>query len=321
MTRVLIIVISPKVVKGLFCGILRCMIIGVDLGGTKILTALADSKGNIISTAKIDTQPDLGQKQVINNILRSINLALRQAKVPMSRVSRVGIGAPGPILGRAIIVSPPNLPGWQNVNIKSLLQKKLKKKIYVENDANAAALGEFCFGAGKGFRNLVYITISTGIGGGIVIDGKIYEGSLGTAGEIGHMVIDPKGPKCGCGKRGCLEALAAGPAIAKMAGQKNALEAELAAKRGNKRAQKAINTAAKYIGIGIGNLNNILNPDIFVIGGGVSNMGRLLLDPVKAWARKYSMDASRKSLIIVPAKLKNLVGVMGAIAVCMKGDE
>jgi glucokinase len=312
---------AQKVVKRLFCDILWNMIIGVDLGGTKILTALADSKGHIISTSKIDTLANLGQKQVINNILRSINAVCKQAKVPLSRVSRVGIGAPGPILGRAIIVSPPNLPGWLNVNIKSLLQKTLKKQIYIENDANAAALGELLFGAGKGFRNLVYMTISTGIGGGIIIKGKVYTGALGTAGEIGHMVMEPKGPKCGCGNLGCLEALASGPAIARMAGTKNALEAEIAARKGNKKAQKAINTAAKYIGIGIANINNILNPDIFVIGGGVSNMGSLLLDPVKAWARQYSMEASRKSLIIVPAKLKNNAGVMGAIAICMKGDD
>ena len=302
-----------------FYGIIQNMIIGVDLGGTKILTVLADSKGHIISTAKIDTLANLGQNQVINNILRSINTVCKQAKVPLSRVSRIGIGAPGPILGRAIIVSPPNLPGWLNVNIKSMLQKKLKKQIYIENDANAAALGELLFGAGKGFRNLVYMTISTGIGGGIIIKNKVYTGALGTAGEIGHMVIEPKGPKCGCGNRGCLEALAAGPAIARMAGTKNALEAEIAARKGNKKAQKAINTAAKYIGIGIANINNMLNPDIFVIGGGVSNMGSLLLDPVKAWAREFSMEASRKSLIIVPAKLKNNAGVMGAIAICMKG--
>jgi glucokinase len=297
------------------------MIIGVDLGGTKILTALADSKGSILSIVKIDTEAASGPEKVLSNITRSIILAAKQAKVPMSRISKIGIGAPGPILGKAIIVSPPNLPGWKNVNIKSILQKKLKKHIRVENDANAAALGELCFGAGKGFRNLLYITISTGIGGGIIINGKIYRGALGTAGEVGHMVLEPKGPKCGCGRRGCLEALAAGPAIAKMAGKKNALEAEIAARRGDKKSLKAIKTAAKYIAMGIGDLNNILNPDIFVIGGGVSNMGPLLLDPVKHWAKKYSMDASRKSLIIVPAKLKNNAGVMGAIAMCIAGDE
>ncbi len=203
------------------------------------------------------------------------------------------------------------------MNIKSILQKKLKKHVRVENDANAAALGELYFGAGKGFKNLVYITISTGIGAGIIIDGKIYRGVLGTAGEVGHMVIDPKGPKCGCGKRGCLEALAAGPAIAKMAGKKNAVEVDAAAKRGDKRSIKVIETAAKYIGIGIGNINNILNPDIFVIGGGVSNIGSLLLDPIKYWAKEYSMDAAKKSLLIVPAKLKNNAGVMGAIAMCL----
>jgi glucokinase len=294
------------------------MIIGVDLGGTKILTSLADSEGRIISTVRVDTQAKLGPDKVIANIIKSISLAAKQARIPLSRISKIGIGAPGPILGQAIVVSPPNLPGWRNVNIKSILQKELKKKIYVENDANAAAFGEFRFGAGKGFKNLIYITLSTGIGGGIIIDGKAYTGSIGTAGEIGHMVIDPDGPKCGCGNHGCLEALAAGPAIARMAGQKNALEAELAARRGNKKAKNAIEKAAKYIGIGIANLNNILNPDIFVIGGGVSNMGRLLLDPVKSWAKKYSMEASRKSLIIVPAKLKNNAGVMGAIAICMK---
>jgi glucokinase len=307
-----------RVPAAYFYDIIPNMIIGVDLGGTKILTSLADSEGRIISTVRIDTQAKLGPEKVIANIIKSISLAAKQARVPLSRISKIGIGAPGPILGQAIVVSPPNLPGWQNVNIKSILQKKLNKKIYVENDANAAAFGEFRFGAGKGFRNLIYITLSTGIGGGIIIDGKAYTGSIGTAGEIGHMVIDPDGPKCGCGNRGCLEALAAGPAIARMAGQKNALEAELAARRGNKKAKNAIEKAAKYIGIGIANLNNILNPDIFVIGGGVSNMGRLLLDPVKSWAKKYSMEASRKSLIIVPAKLKNNAGVMGAIAICMK---
>lgn len=294
------------------------MFIGIDLGGTKILTALADSKGRILSSVKLDTQASFGPKRVINNMIRSINLVCAKAKVPLSRVSKIGIGAPGPILGEAIIVSPPNLPRWLSVNIKSQLQKALNKTVIVTNDANAAALGEYRFGAAKGFKNLIYITISTGIGGGIMINGQIYRGALGTAGEIGHMVIDPKGPKCGCGNYGCLEALASGPAIARMARKKSALDAEIAARHGDKRAKKAINTAAKYIGIGIGNINNILNPDIFVIGGGVSNMGKLLLDPIKLWARKNSMEASRKSLIIVPSKLKSEAGVMGAIALCLR---
>ena len=295
------------------------------MGGTKILTAIADSEGKILASVKIDTEARLGPEKVIANIIRSISLAAKQAKIPMSRVSRIGIGVPGPVLGQAIIVSPPNLPGWKNINIKAILHKKLNKKIFIENDANAAAYGEFRFGAGKGFRNLVYMTVSTGIGGGIIIDGKIYTGALGTAGEIGHMIIDPKGPKCGCGNHGCLEALAAGPAIARMAGTKNALDAELAARNGNIKALKSIKMAARSIGIGIANLNNILNPDIFVIGGGVSNMGDLLLSPVKVTAKECSMEASGKSLIIVPAKLKNNAGVMGAIAVCMDarhgGDE
>ena len=299
--------------------IITIMIIGVDLGGTKILTALADSKGNILSAVKIDTEASSGPEKVLSNITRSILMAAKQAGVPTSKISKIGIGAPGPILGEAIIVSPPNLPGWKNVNIKSILQRELKINVCVENDANAAALGELYFGAGKGFKNLVYMTISTGIGGGIIIDGKIYRGALGVAGEVGHMVMDPKGPKCGCGRRGCLEALAAGPAIAKMAGKKTAVDVDAAAKKGDKRSIKAIETAAKYIGMGIGNINNILNPDIFVIGGGVTNIGNMIFTPIKYWAKEYSMEAARKSLIIVPAKQKNNAGVMGAIAMCMRG--
>jgi glucokinase len=302
------------------------MIIGIDLGGTKILTAVATKEGKILSSARLDTQARFGPKKVTANILRSVDLALKKAKVPMSKISCIGVGAPGPIIDNGVIIAPPNLPGWNKVNIKTYLQKLLKKPVIVENDANAAALAEFMFGAGlpagrhgKGAKSLVYITISTGIGGGIILNGKIYGGSIGTAGEIGHMVIDMKGPKCGCGNYGCLEAMAAGPAIARMAGKKDALDAFIAAKKGNKRAKEAINNAGKALGIGIANLNNLINPEIVVLGGGVTNMGNMLLGPVRKWAKMYSMKANRKSLKIVTAKLKSNVGVLGAIALCMEG--
>jgi len=293
------------------------MIIGIDLGGTKILTAVADKNGRIISSVKVDTQAKLGPKRVIENVIRSTNLALVKAKVPLSKISRIGLGAPGPVINGSTIVSPPNLPGWHKVNIKQILGKILKKEVIVENDANAAALAEYRFGAGKGSKNMIYMTISTGIGGGIIIDGKLYKGSTGTAGEVGHMVIDPKGPRCGCGNYGCLEALSSGPAIARVAGTKDALEAEKEARKGDKRARNAIKLAAWYLGIGISDLVNLLNPDKVILGGGVSNMGDLLFKPVRQWVAKYSMDTPGKHVKIVPAKLKSNVGVIGAIAICL----
>ena len=294
------------------------MLIGNDFGGTKILTGLADDKGRLIAAVRLDTGAKQGKKKVIAKLITSVKLVLEKSKIPMSKVKRIGVGAPGPILDGAIIASAPNLPGWKRVNLKKILQLALKKPVVVENDANAAALAEYRFGTGKGSKNMVYMTVSTGIGGGIILDGKLYRGSTGTAGEVGHMIIDPRGPKCGCGNHGDLEALSSGPAITRASGQKDAFKAELAARRGDKRAKKAIANAAKNLGIGIGNLNNILNLDLVVIGGGISNMKELIFKPARHWAKEVSMLEAGRHLKIVPAKLKNNVGVMGAIAVAME---
>lgn len=295
------------------------MFIGIDLGGTKILTALADNKGRIVSSVKMETQAALGVDRVVRNITESVEVALTRAGIPMAKVAAVGIGAPGPISDNSVIVSPPNLPGWKRVDLKKMLEKALHKPVFVENDANAAALAEYRFGSGKGAKDFIFITVSTGIGGGIILNGELYRGAIGTAGEIGHMVIDPKGPRCGCGNKGCLEALAAGPAIARMAGKKDALQAEMAARKGDKRAMKAINDAGMYIGIGIANLNNLLNPDIVAVGGGISNMKELIFRPIRRWAYDCSMTEPARSLKIVPAKLKTEAGVMGAIAIAIEG--
>jgi glucokinase len=293
------------------------MILGIDLGGTKILTAVADNKGNIISSARLDTEAKKGIKHVIKNIKKSVDLALTGAQTSMSKIKKIGIGTPGPVINGSTVVHAPNIPGFKNFNIKKTLEKIYKKPVFVENDANAAALAENLFGAGKNSKNMVYMTVSTGIGGGIIIDGKLYQGSFGTAGEVGHIVVEPNGNKCGCGNSGCLEAMASGPAIAKAAGKKNAVEAIKAALNGDKKAQRAIQNAATYIGEVIADLNNLLDPDLFVIGGGVTNMGTLLFKPMIKAARENSMTEPRKHLKIVKAKLNNEVGVMGAIALCM----
>jgi len=293
------------------------MIIGIDLGGTKILTGVADKNGRVLSSVKLDTQARLGPKIVINNIVRSVYLALNQAGVPLSKISKIGVGAPGPIIKESIIVSPPNLPGWKKVDLRAILKRKFGKPVVVENDANAAALAEHLFGAGKKAGNMMYITISTGIGGGIILNNKLYRGSYGTAGEIGHMVVIADGPKCKCGNYGCLEAVSSGPAIAKEAGTKDAILAAIAARKGNKRAKNAIIRAGKYAGIGIANAHNLLDLDLVVIGGGIANMGGLIFNPIRMWGKACSMKVTRGRLKIVPARLKRNVGLMGAIAICL----
>ena len=296
-------------------------VVGVDLGGTKILSAVADKSGRILSSSKIDTQAAMGPDRVLGNIELSVKIALEKSGKAMKDVSVIGVGAPGPIVGSGIIIAPPNLPGFGRFDLKKKLTSLFGKKVVVENDANAAAYAEYLFGSGKGSKNFVYLTVSTGIGGGIILDGKLYRGTLGTAGELGHMVIDVNGPKCGCGNYGCLEAVAAGPAIARMAGKKTALEAAEAARRGEKRSLKAIETAGRYIGIGIANIYNVLDPDLIAVGGGVSNMGNMIFRHISRWGKAYTVRAARKTVKIVSAELKNNVGVMGAIAVCLRGDD
>jgi glucokinase len=295
------------------------MLIGIDLGGTKILTAVADEKGRILASVKMDTQAKKGPEAVLSNIRSSVSSALLKAGRSMKEVSCIGLGAPGPIIGDGVIIAPPNLPGFGRYDIKKKLSSMFGKKVVVENDANAAAVAEHLFGSGKGTRNFVYVTVSTGIGGGIILDRKLFRGTLGTAGEIGHMVIDVNGPKCGCGNHGCLEAMASGPAIARSAGKKSAIEVFEMAKKGDKKCLKAVKTAGMYIGIGMANIINILNPEVIAIGGGVSNMGPMLFGPIREWGKKNTLNAARGSAKIVPAKLKNDVGVLGAIAICMRG--
>ncbi len=196
----------------------EALILSIDLGGTKILTAVINSQGKILSRDHSLTPPAKGQKAVIQTILESAGRARKQAGIAAADITAISFGAPGlsnPETG--ILFTSPNLPGWNNVPLLAIFEKEFGKKVFLINDANAAAIGELQFGAGKGARNLIYITVSTGIGGGIIIDGKIYTGFIGTAGELGHMTIDVDGPRCLCGNSGCLEVLASGGAVAREA--------------------------------------------------------------------------------------------------------
>ncbi|MFC1958247.1 ROK family protein [Chloroflexota bacterium] len=175
--------------------------LGIDLGGTKILTAVADTQGKMLSRDHSITPAKEGQDVVVKSILESVGRALDQAHIATADLTAIGVGAPGlsnPKTG--ILFTSPNLPGWKDVPLRNIIEKELGRKVFLINDANAAAAGELYFGAGRGARNFIYITVSTGIGGGIIIDGKIYTGSIGAAGELGHMVINDDGPQCNCGR-------------------------------------------------------------------------------------------------------------------------
>ncbi|MBU0686578.1 MAG: ROK family protein [Candidatus Margulisbacteria bacterium] len=312
-------------------------VIGVDLGGTKISAALADHKGNLIQQIKVPTQASLGKNAVINNMVRTINELILVKGIKLNQIKAIGVGAPGPVLvDKGIVENPPNLTGWKRVNLKRILQKKLHCKVILENDANLAALAEARVGAGQGIKNFVYITVSTGIGGGIIINGDLYRGANGAAGEVGHFIVDQTGNKCGCGNLGCLEAMASGLAMRKIAVRKlreryskilelvdgdiDRVDAEViarAAKAGDALAKEIIHEIVDVLAKGFAGIVNILNPSLIVVGGGLANIGSLLFTPLNKRVKKYALPTTGRAVKVIKAKLGDHAGVIGAIQVCL----
>ncbi len=293
---------------------MKKIIIGIDLGGTKIAAAAADECGCILSEIIVPTEARKGKKQVIHNIVKAVECLSRSMK---AKIEKIGIGVPGPIdFNTGMVMDPPNLPGWKKVNLKAEISKFIRAPIFIDNDANCAALGEALFGAGINARDFIYITVSTGIGGGIIIDRKLYRGVSGSAGEFGHMIIDPSGFKCGCGNKGDFEAMASGTSIKTRSGE-DAMAIHIRAQQGDKKALKVVEETAKYLGIGIANLVNILNPELVIVGGGLSNMGELLLKPARREFNLHALALPKRSVRIVRSKLGARAGLLGAIALCL----
>jgi len=247
------------------------VIAGIDLGGTQVRFAVARSDGRITGQEKARTTVLGGPHGLAQWAAQAAErLGARR------RLKSVAIGAPGPIdHRRGVLVNPPNLPGWRNVNLTELLAGSLGCPVYLENDAQLAGLGEFHQGAGRGTRNMVYVTWSTGVGGGLILDGKLYSGAHGTAGEIGHMVMDPDGPLDGCGQRGCLEAYAGGNMLSKQTGR-SAVELFQDAVDGDHEARMIVSRAARYMGYALINLTNLVDAEMIVIGGGVTHSWALV---------------------------------------------
>lgn len=307
-------------------------VIGIDLGGTKICGALADLDGNILIKKTIATEANSGEEHILNRIISVIEDLKIEGKVEEGQLKSIGIGSPGPLDSvKGTIIEASNLP-FKNFNLVNPISEKFNVPAYLQNDANVAALGEHLLGAGKGTNNMVYITVSTGIGGGAIINGKLYSGNTCNALEIGHTTIVPDGPRCNCGNYGCIEAVASGTAIAKRAkeaikrGEKTSLssyenvtsfEVFKEEKNGDKVAKSILDEALNYLGIGIANVVNIFDPEMIVIGGGVSKGGDIVFDTVKKVVKERSLKAMGESCRIEPAKLGGDAGVSGAVALAL----
>lgn len=316
----------------------RKYVIGVDLGGTKTSAALCDDKGNIIAKVKTETKAYEEVGNVIDRIKNSIRQVLDKSGMPISEISGIGIAAPGPLsVSQGKIVCASKL-GWEDVPICDLIQDEFKIYTCLENDANAAAYGEALRGAGKGCNSVIYITVSTGIGCGIVIDEEIYHGRHDSAGELGHICIEYGGRKCSCGNRGCLEAYASGTAVKHLAeelvaegkpslilelAKKNgenisAYTVELAARQGDEPALNIWSQMGKKLGQGISILYQLLDPDIVVIGGGVIKAWDLFYQDMVETVKKHTYECFNDDITIVPANLGEDAGLTGIALLTLK---
>ncbi|MBA2124002.1 hypothetical protein B9J78_03595 [bacterium Unc6] len=311
-------------------------VFGVDIGGTKTDVGLITLNGSVVEKIRWNTFKVGGWKANITNIIDVINNLHKKHIKKKDRIMGIGIGAPGPMdFEKGMILSPPNMFGWDYVPFVDCLKKKIKLPTIMDNDANAAGLGENIFGAGIGANSLFYFTVSTGIGGGLIIDKKIHHGFTFDAAEIGHMTVNLEGPVCNCGKVGCLEMYSSGTSIARFARQmvrptfRRRLDSKIlkiagirenistkvvaeAAMLGDKTARYVIEQAAYYLGFATSAVIQIVNPEVVVFGGSVMKMGALFLKPLKDSVKKFTWKRPFESCKILRAKLGDDTGVLGA---------
>jgi len=306
--------------------------IGLDLGGTAVKGGIVDESGKIIYKDSIKTAVSDGATAVLEDMARFSLELIAKSGLNIGEIAGIGIGSPGLVDGEtAKVIFAPNL-NWHNVDVRTTMSAITGLPVYNSNDANCAALGEYLFGAAKGYKNSVFVTLGTGVGGGIIIDGKLFEGNCGAGAEIGHTVIVAGGEQCACGRKGCYEAYASATALIRQTKAAAKLNPESAlsdiseseingrtafdlAKRGDKAALAVVEKYISLIGEGLVNLVNTFRPEIILIGGGISAEGEYLLAPLRAFVDKYSYAGSNApSVKIDAASLKNDAGIVGAAA-------
>jgi glucokinase len=310
-------------------------VLGIDIGGTNLVVgSVAEDGTTLLATASEPTHAEAGASDVVDRLVGLAERAIAETRqaAPGAEILGVGVGAPGPLdTKRGIVLLTPNL-GWVNMPLRQLIHDRLGLPAALDNDANCAVLGEWWVGAARGARNAIGITIGTGIGGGLILDGQLYHGASDVAGEIGHTTIDTEGRRCKCGNYGCLEAYASGPNIAIRAIEAIEAGAEsrlptyvggdlakitaqtvyLAAQEGDELALEVVNDTAKFLGVGIGNLLNIFNPEVVVVCGGVTLAGDHLFVPLRREAARRAFKPAVMACRIVPGELAGTAGVYGA---------
>jgi glucokinase len=315
--------------------------LGIDIGGTKILAAVIDRQGHVVARAKNRTKVEEGAQAVINRVVGTAQQALQGAEITAARVQCAGAGAPGPLDSVAgVVLEAPNM-GWKNVPLAQILADQLGIDTWLSNDVNAGTWGEYQLGAGRDVRSCLGVFVGTGIGGGIIINGELYEGAGGVAGEIGHMCLDLKGPLCGCGQRGCLEALASRTAITRdiwaeiksgaksktldaksKGGQIRSKQLLKALADGDKVVTNVLERAARCLGIGLASTANLINPEKIVLGGGVVEaLGEKYLKIVRAAFEARAFKSVLASTHIVQAQLGDDAGVLGAALLARRAAE
>ena len=308
------------------------LFVGVDLGGTKILAGVFSSQLRLLQTAKLSTKSSRGFEPVVERIARCVRDAVDEADMNLKQVQAIGIGAPGAIDSETgEVIFAPNLQ-WKDAPLRKELEKRLEIPVFVENDCTACTLGVHEVELKGRTRNLLGVFLGTGIGGGLILDGRVHRGFNGTAGELGHMVLQVGGPKCGCGNNGCFEALASRTALFReiqqrvKAGEKTLLTEMLgdglddlksgdlrkALRKGDKLVEKVVESAAEYTGIAIANLINILNPEVVVLGGGVIDaLEEEMMSIITETALDYAMPGTVKGIEIMASKLGDNAGITG----------
>ncbi|GAA0078934.1 ROK family protein [Clostridium sp. CTA-5] len=315
---------------------MQTFVVGVDLGGTKISTALSKLNGEVISQTTVPTNANEGEIPVLNRIIESVDKVIKDGGATYQDVKAIGIGSPGPLdAEKGIIIYTPNLP-FKNFNLVEPLKNKFGVPVFLDNDANVATIGEYMFGAGKGAKNVLFFTVSTGVGGGAILDGKIYRGHTSNALEIGHMTVAPDGPRCNCGNIGCVEATSSGTAIGKRGQEAVSTKVETSLRKydhitsyevfveaaaGDEVAKDIIDNALNYLGIAVANAVSIFDPEIIIIGGGVSKAGEVVFDTVRKVVNKRCFKSMAESVKIVPAGLGTDAGVIGAVALALLETE
>ena len=312
--------------------------LGIDIGATNVKVGLLGKNLEIVYKRIMDTSGFLSREELIDTLVKEITLLKRKFE---NKIKGVGIGLPGLINpGKGLVYKLVNIPGWKDVYLKRILEKRIKLPVFIDNDVNVITLAEVTCGSAKGIKNVVCITLGTGVGGGLVIEGKLYRGTNFSAGEIGHIPLNEEGPLCNCGGKGCLERYVGNRYIIAMAVEKikkaplptvipdlvendfSKITPEIlskACRRGDLMAKEIWQNIATHIGICLAGVVNLLNPQMIVIGGGVAGAGDILFHGIKKTIRERALDLPAKTVKIVAAKLKENAGIIGAAVLAKEG--